>query len=555
MQLLISYINDKLIRERRVPVISKRMKVLIADDEFLICELIKKMILWDELQLEFAGCAHNGQELFGQIQEIRPAIVITDISMPVMDGIELIRQTRYLNIPCRFIIVSGYKQFEYAHNALKYSVDDYILKPINENELNQALKKIMEELNSHQPQAAGETMPAIHTEHPGRSFFLKRIIWEIQDPAVPLEQVIGEYGIDFKPGLFCILGLKLDFANQSADNLDNIGSLNKKLISMFHEEFEDFCFQVLSCIEGSAIYLGINYPRQAAGSFFSHLQEFYQKACNLLDLFAGLKITVGVGDSYDKISSFGQSNKDAMDAAYYRILSGCGQILYWKKLPPVPYLTEVEKNLYLQQFKKAIESVNITDFMATLNQLFFRPKNLFPLFDIIDMLGEICRMLVRMDLSLDQEELPLDYLSGQIHYAIENALSLDALKAAVSEPVSYIFENIHKAVQAQNTRPIRMVLKYIEEHYTDPIRQEDAALLVTLNPAYLSNIFKKETGENFVDYLNSYRIGQARELLKASNLSINEIAYSTGFQDARYFSKLFKKYVGITPKDYRKIYS
>ena len=555
MQLLLGYINDKSIRERRGPVLSERMKVLIADDEFLICELIKKMILWDELQLEFTGCAHNGQELFDQIQEIRPAIVITDISMPVMDGIELIRQTRYLNIPCRFIIVSGYKQFEYAHNALKYSVDDYILKPINENELNQALKKITEELNSHQSQAAGETMPAIHTEHPGRSFFLKRIIWEIQDPTVPLEQVISEYGIDFKPGLFCILCLKLDFVNQSADNLDNIGSLNKKLISMFHEEFEDFCFQVLSCMEGSAIYLGINYPRQAAGSFFSHLQDFYQKACNLLDLFAGLKITVGVGDSYDKISSFGQSNEDAREAAYYRILSGCGQILCWKKLPPVPYLTEVEKNLYLQQFKKAIESVNITDFMATLNQLFFRPKTLFPLFDIIDMLGEICRMLVRMDISLDQEELPLDYLSGQIHYAIENALSLDALKAAVSEPVSYIFENIHKAVQAQNTRPIRMVLKYIEEHYKDPIRLEDAALLVTLNPAYLSNIFKKETGENFVDYLNSYRIGQARELLKDSNLSINEIAYSTGFQDARYFSKLFKKYVGITPKDYRKIYS
>jgi len=552
---LVCYINDKSIRERRGPVISERMKVLIADDEFLICELIKKMILWDELQLEFAGCAHNGQELFEQIQEIRPAIVITDISMPVMDGIELIRQTRYLNIPCRFIIVSGYKQFEYAHNALKYSVDDYILKPINEDELNQALKKIMEELNSHQSQAAGEAMPAIHTEHPGRSFFLKRIIWEIKDPTVPLERVISEYGIDFKPGLFCILCLKLDFVNQSADNLDNIGSLNKKLISMFHEEFEGFCFQVLSCMEGSAIYLGINYPRQAAGSFFNHLQDFYQKACNLLDLFAGLKITVGVGDSYDKISSFGQSNKDAMDAAYYRILSGCGQILYWKKLPPVPYLTEVEKNIYLQQFKKAIESVNITDFMATLNQLFFRPKNLFPLFDIIDMLGEICQMLVSMDLSLDQEELPIDYLSSQIHYAIENALSLDALKAAVSEPVSYIFENIHKAVQAQNTRPIRMVLKYIEEHYTDPIRLEDAALLVTLNPAYLSNIFKKETGENFVDYLNSYRIGQARELLKDSNLSINEIAYSTGFQDARYFSKLFKKYVGITPKDYRKIYS
>lgn len=99
------------------------------------------MICWEELGLEFTGFAHNGQELLQKIQEHRPAIVITDISMPVMDGIELIRQTRYLNIPCRFIIVSGYKQFEYAHNALKYAVDDYILKPISETELNQALKK------------------------------------------------------------------------------------------------------------------------------------------------------------------------------------------------------------------------------------------------------------------------------------------------------------------------------------------------------------------------------------------------------------------------------
>ena len=144
------------------------MKVLIADDEYLICELIKKMICWEELGLEFTGFAHNGQELLQKIQEHRPAIVITDISMPVMDGIELIRQTRYLNIPCRFIIVSGYKQFEYAHNALKYAVDDYILKPISETELNQALKKILEELRQH-PVSGSEDLCAVHTEHPGKT--------------------------------------------------------------------------------------------------------------------------------------------------------------------------------------------------------------------------------------------------------------------------------------------------------------------------------------------------------------------------------------------------
>ena len=239
----------------------------------------------------------------------------------------------------------------------------------------------------------------------------------------------------------------------------------------------------------------------------------------------------------------------------YRILAGCGQILFWEKTAPVPHLSREEKEAYLHQFRKAVESVHFADFMATLNQLFFKPKHLFPLFDVISMMQDICQMLIHMDISLEQGDLSLDYLSTQIHYAIDNALSLEALKAAVAEPVSYIFENIHKAVQAQNARPVRTVLRYIEEHYADSIRLEDAALLVSLSPAYLSNIFKKETGENFVDYLNSYRIEHAKTKLKDSNLSVNEISYSVGFQDARYFSKLFKKYVGITPKDYRKIYS
>ena len=97
--------------------LTERMKVLIADDEYLICELIKKMICWEELGLEFTGFAHNGQELLQKIQEHRPAIVITDISMPVMDGIELIRQTRYLNIPCRFIIVT-YIIYSYDRGAI-----------------------------------------------------------------------------------------------------------------------------------------------------------------------------------------------------------------------------------------------------------------------------------------------------------------------------------------------------------------------------------------------------------------------------------------------------
>lgn len=531
--------------------LNKRLQVIIADDEYLICELIRKMILWDELQVEFAGYAHNGQELLEKIKQIHPDIVITDISMPIMDGIELIRQTRLLNIPCRFIIISGYKQFEYAHNALKYSVDDYILKPINEAELNQSIKNIIDEIST---QNLTENLTTIQTEQPGKSFFLKRIIWEIQDTPMSIGQVISEYNINFIEGIFRVIKIKIDFINKANDDLDNIESLNNKLIYMFQEEFGGFCNQILSYMDNSSIYLGVNYEKSLAASFERHLNNFYQNTHNMLDLFAFLKITIGVGNPYTDITKFAQSFKDAVDATYYRIIYGCGQIIYYEKISPLPYLSKEEKNIYTQNFKRSIEAINLAEFTNLINQLFFRPKHLFPLLDVIDIVKDISQMLANTDLSLNKEDLSIDYLSGQIDYAIENALTLDTLKEAVVDPVSHIFNNILTASQSQSAKPIRIVLKYIEEHYQDQISLEDMAELVSLNPAYLSNIFKKETGENFVYYLNSFRIEKAKEMLKNTQLTINEVAYAVGFMDGRYFSKSFKKHVGITPKDYRRIY-
>lgn len=122
----------------------KRNTVIIADDEQLICELLKSLINWEELHLELIGEAYNGIALYQEILDKHPDIVVTDISMPQMDGIELIGKIRKEGIPCHFVIVSGYRQFEYAHNALKYDVEDYILKPVDAAELNAALKKLVQ---------------------------------------------------------------------------------------------------------------------------------------------------------------------------------------------------------------------------------------------------------------------------------------------------------------------------------------------------------------------------------------------------------------------------
>lgn len=532
-----------------------KYKVLIADDEYLIFNLIKNIIQWDDLKLEFAGYSLNGQDLLQQIIDIHPSIVITDISMPVMDGIELIRRTRELNIPCRFIIISGYKQFEYAHNALKYSVDDYILKPINESELNEALRKITADLQKIDEDTATISHPIIHSERPGKSFFLKRIIWEIQSPSVSLDYVSKEFGINFKEGFFRLICIKLDFTELNQEMFEHMKTLNDKLVAMFHEEFEPDCYQVLSSIERNSIFFAVNYSRNTSIGFPQKLQNFYNKVTNFLDLFAGLKLTIGVGNEYERVFELGLSYKDAVNAIHYRIITGCGTIIYRHKLLSVTNLSETEKNNYISKFSKAIETFNLFDFTTTLNQLFYNAQESFPLFDVIGIIDKICHLLVNIDFSFDDAEYSLEEICCHIHDSIENALTLTSLKNAVLKHVTYIFEFILHAIKNQSTKPIRSVLKYIEENYNKSIHLDDCAQLVSLNPAYLSNIFKKETGENFVDYLNNYRIEKSKELLKYSNITISEIAFSSGFPDARYYSKIFKKLIGITPKDYKKIYS
>ena len=122
-----NYHNPKLGRKSGARDMRSGIKLIIADDEPFICGMLEKLIEFDALGLELIDCVHDGETMEAKIEELRPDIVLTDISMPRQDGLDVIRKTREKNNSCRFVIISGYKQFEYAYNALKYNVDDYLL--------------------------------------------------------------------------------------------------------------------------------------------------------------------------------------------------------------------------------------------------------------------------------------------------------------------------------------------------------------------------------------------------------------------------------------------
>ena len=185
----------------------RKWRVLIVDDEFRIGMLIKKLIRWDEHNMECLDVVDNGETAFQIVQEAQPEIVITDIRMPKISGLDLISMTREKNIPVKFVVISGYKEFEYAHRALQYGVDDYLLKPINEEELNKVLRKIAGDLASAEQQSQ-ERKALQDTVSESRQIikrdFLKNIIEqededeiEVEDSRVTLEGAVYR-GIDIK---------------------------------------------------------------------------------------------------------------------------------------------------------------------------------------------------------------------------------------------------------------------------------------------------------------------------------------------------------------------
>lgn len=536
----------------------RKLDVLIADDEELICVLLQKIILWDELNLNFIGFAHDGDELFRVIKDKKPDIVITDICMPLMDGIELIAQVRQEKIECRFIIVSGYRQFEYAHNALKYDVDDYILKPVDTEELNGALKRISYQLSgekAEKEQAA--LLTAKDNEKRMKRLFMKRIIYDLTPENSDLSDLEREYGITFQKGLFQVIHVKSDIAGNENEYLDNINSVQQKLISVFENIFQPDCCCIIVDADYDILRFGINYPFSKKDKINSNVQTYFEHVENIIDLFKDYKVTIGVGKAYPDIWQLKISDEEAQYAVYSRLVRGNDRIIYWNtevREEKSSILSLKEEQDFLHQLKSVYEIIDPDGFKKLMAGLFVKIRLSFSSADMCRFLNLIIDTFFEEKRQMIERYGDEDYLKKQLIFGMKRASNIKDMEQAVSETIGRALEKFNQEIESQNTRPVRLAVKYIKEHYSEAVKLEDVAGFIGLNTSYFSNVFKKTTGSNFVDYLTDYRMEKAKALLRESSLSIQEIAQKTGYLDTRYFSKLFKKTVGIKPSEYRRIY-
>ena len=544
---------------RRVRKGRKMFKVVIVDDEIYIAALIEQLIDWDRLNMSIIGKAENGFAALDMISNLNPDIAIVDVKMPGYDGITLIQKCREKGLDVKFIVISGDKNFEYAQSAIKYNVEDYLLKPIEKDDLEGILEKLKAKLEAEQMNQMRLSLmdsELLIRQNKIRSNFISEVIQE--KPGVftgSLEEIDRTCYVRFQPGEFLAAVLKFDFGEKNFSRIF-LDQMLQKSAEAISREMLPRCHDLLYQPAGTGIVFLLNYDgkkvpacRAAFSKAFSNLKEELQK-------FKNVYITLCFGSRMNSFAGLPASLQDARLAVKSRVALGMNKIISGPDLKKncrnfgsaVVLSEAVCKNL-----KTAILNFENEETAALVHSAF--RETAAGVTDDPLWTFTFCDQVFSLFFSCIEEFRPQDadrsFLHARLNESLDTCVSGEELIEAL---LKFMKDTVGSYVADSNSGEnpsVRIAKKYISEHYKEEISLASVSGVVNLNPVYFSYIFKKETGLTFTSYTNQYRIKVAKDLLGNAQYNISEVALLSGFHEPRYFSKIFQKIVGITPTDYK----
>lgn len=509
-------------------------RVVLVDDEVFIREGLKLLIDWKGCGYEICGEANNGEDALRVIEREQPDVVVTDVRMPVMDGLELIRcVTSNQLINPKFIVISGHSEFNYAQQAIKYGVCDFILKPISKKEFERALERISFLLDSQKEQS--KVM-----EEQLLKILFHRLIKGESDCETVYEQV-QRFGVSAL-SLLCYVMVEVNRDNDE-ECLDSI-YVKHKIEDLFKRQIKQpLHFPVY---EHELDRYGLLLITKQKIEMFKNISILYEQLKQL-----GLRTTVYASEF---ILGFNQLPKIVEQVYYmmsYKYVIDEGPILYEQIEEMNIYYGDIDEKL-CEKLIEYIEESRITEALCVVNHIFdeFRIK-LFAVEAVKSSITYLVREITNVVKQLGGDEEQLKTLSNVMKYKKYN-FSLNELEQRFSH---FVVECSSLASQLREQLiacEIHKVKKYIEENYHKNISLKHIAQRFYMNPVYLGQLFKKTYGVYFKKFLLQLRIQQAKKLLRTTDLRIYEIAEQVGFGSVDYFVTQFEKMEGLTPTEYRR---
>lgn len=525
-----------------------KLSVLIADDEPLICRLVQALADWDSLDMKVADTAQNGLEALEKIKSLQPDILITDIRMPGLGGLELVEKAKALKPDLQVIIISGYAHFEYAQSAIKFGVGNYLLKPINKEELMETLAVLGKRCRENQEKSKKEV--SWESSQKDRERIRASLIKELKGAGemnLAREQLGTEYYFSAKDWLLVFL-LKIDHRGEKMNRAAAELIREKARSILLPPVLKTGCEAVFE-FEGSTgfgIVSGEEGQKDA-------VRKAFREGINELEakkhLFGEVEFSLALGGEVKEPQQLKQSLRQAESVLLERWIEGTGKVLH-----TIPEGCEGKQEMldtYSREMKEALEKMSLEDSKNAVcglrRRLLHTPGVCGR--DVEEVAGAAGRLFVSQLGSVNMENCLLDFTSR-----IHDCSSAKAVFDELEHLTESLIEEFLALRKSEAQRPVRIARQYVMEHFGEPITLEEVCEKTGFSVSYFSALFKKETGEGFLKYLTRVRMEEAKTLLRETNLPVAEICERVGYSDRKHFTSVFHKMSGLNPAEYRKLY-
>lgn len=534
------------------------MNVLVVDDEAVIREGIIRSIDWDQYGIKIVGEASNGKEALQIAQETRPDIVIADIRMPVMDGLELSKHLKELMPAVKLIILTGYGEFQYAKKAIEFKVSEFVLKPVGAEELVRIILNLKEEILDEKKRTEDgksyelllkENLPVIQ----GR--LINRLI-NASYGAVEKEDLFKKaeaLHMDLSGPRFQVFILAIDdyffrVGNQYPEKreliLDAVLNIAREAMTSYTKGF--------ICRDGMGLFVGLINAGQHAFNSVAMCRQIQL----LISRYLKISVSVGIGNEKSDIFRVFESYEEAFHALRNRIYLGKNVVIH---IRDVAKENEATGRVCLHSFSdeeeellcclKLIEKDRANDLFDRLFERFIATKADYNHIKNVSLslLFAAFKSMERMGVHIEERlELQLDPFQE-----IEKYETAGDIKAWMKDIFGKLIDIIENEKNEKYKSIVKIAIDYIMKHYNEPLSLTAIAGIVHVTPGYFSRVFKEETGESFLEWLNKYRIEKAKEFLTGIGIKTYEVAERVGFNDYKHFSYNFKKYAGCSLTEYK----
>lgn len=523
--------------------------VLLADDEEEVIQVILKKIDWESLGFSVIGYANNGVKALEMVEEFQPDLVMTDIKMPYMDGIELSHRIKEDFPATKLLFFTGFDEFEYAKEAVHLEVEEYILKPVNASELTEILTRLKEKLDEEiREKRSVETLQTYYLESLPvlrENFYTTLIEGQIHEKELP--KCLSDCQISFEGPYFCCLVIHTS-ASQMPEDMNPMllfTSVRKQAEERLKERWRAKCFTYL----GNTVLIAQLEGEQE----ITWLTDECDRFCRYVRRIIGAVVTVGIGQVCGSVTELPQSYGSAREAVSYRVIYGASRAINMKEIAPQELsVPEPDSGAELKELFKAIRlgtEEEVAEAVKGYIDYLYAPAQTLQMHHIAIM--ELLSALYRFAAN---HEVAVDELSGDVRELYGKLLDIEreALQGWLRGIGLSFRDKLFRARSSSTQSLIARAEEYIRDHYSDEaFSLDDISRAMNVSNSYFSATFKKETGHSFIGYLTDYRMERASQLLIETNDKSYRIAQSVGYTDPNYFSYVFKRRFGVAPSKYR----